>query len=158
MNDYLKLKERVTQKKYHIKLSDNADTLPTGLSNEALFQLPLISMTILTLSSSRSKPKLSNIGQLVGDCFERTFDSFKGSLQHIGWSANLRVRTISALTFLEASELIEMKSGRIHSTQKGKKIINKTLKIDSNLSYTLSEIKREYLSNNRINNKTLELI
>src|SRR5215469_16869281 len=56
------------------------------LDNEALFQLPLLAMTILAISKGRSKPDLPEIGQLVGECLERTVAGFKGSSQAIGWS------------------------------------------------------------------------
>ena len=88
-----------------IELSfDNPRAAPsTRLSNEALFHLPLLAITILVLSKDKRKPRINQIGQLVGECFERTFVGFKGSSQHLGWSANLRVRTVRALTFLEAT-------------------------------------------------------
>jgi hypothetical protein len=72
----------------------------SSLDNEALFQLPLLAMTILALAKGHSKPALSELGQLVGECLERTVAGFKGSSQDIGWSANLRIRTVKALTFL----------------------------------------------------------
>ena len=48
------------------------EAMPThSLSNEALFQLPLLAMTILAISKGTSKPLLPEIGQLVGECLER---------------------------------------------------------------------------------------
>ena len=38
-----------------------------SLDNEALFQLPLLAMVILTLSKGNSKPKFAELGQLVGE-------------------------------------------------------------------------------------------
>lgn len=116
------------------------------LSNEALFHLPLIAMTILMLSKSRRKPYCAQIGQLVGECYERTFSGFKGSSQHLGWSANLRMRTVKALSFLEVSGLVEVdkRNARIIATDKGKNVIEKTLSSDSDLSYTLKVLERKY--------------
>jgi hypothetical protein len=62
------------------------------LDDEALFQMPLLAMTILALSKGLSKPQLPEIGQLVGERLERTVAGFKGSSQDIGWSGNLRRR------------------------------------------------------------------
>lgn len=116
------------------------------LSNEALFHLPLLAMTILLLSKSRRKPKSEELGQLVGECLERTFDGFKGSSQHLGWSANLRMRTVKALTFLEAADLVKVDNSHslIKATEKGKKVIKKATEGDTYLSYTLQLIERKY--------------
>jgi hypothetical protein len=116
------------------------------LSNEALFHLPLLAMTILLLSKSRSKPKSNELGQLVGECFERTFKGFKGSSQYLGWSANLRMRTVKALTFLETTDLVvvDIKDSKIKVTSMGKKVIAKALDCDTDLSYNLQLIERKY--------------
>jgi len=86
-----------------LNLSGEGPSPMHTLDNEALFQLPLLAMTILAISKGRSKPELPEIGQLVGECLERTVAGFKGSSQDIGWSGNLRIRTIKALTFLEST-------------------------------------------------------
>lgn len=116
------------------------------LSNEALFHLPLLAMTILLLSKSRRKPKSEEIGQLVGECFERTFSGFKGSSQHLGWSANLRMRTVKALTFLELASLVEVdrEDSRIKIKELGKKVILKAIDSDSDLGFTLKLMERNY--------------
>ena len=126
---------------------DNPDSpVSHRLSNEALFHLPLLAMTILLLSKSRRKPKSDELGQIVGECFERTFVGFKGSSQHLGWSANLRMRTVKALTFLEAANLVEVDRShlRIKITDKGKKVISKASEGDNDLAYTLKLIERKY--------------
>ena len=103
-------------------------------------------MTILLLSKSKRKPKSDEIGQLVGECFERTFSGFKGSSQHLGWSANLRMRTVKALTFLEAADLVRVDKShsRINATVNGKKVIARATKGDTDLAYTLQLIERKY--------------
>ena len=78
------------------------------LKNEALFQLPLIWLIVLLLAKDKRKPFILEIGQIVGECIEGSFYGFKGSAQHLGWSANLRIRTIKAVNFLEATKLIEV--------------------------------------------------
>lgn len=126
---------------------DNPEnSIPHRLSNEALFHLPLLAMTILLLSKTRRKPKSNEIGQLIGECFERTFSDFKGSSQHLGWSANLRMRTVKALTFLETANLVtvNLNDSRIKATNLGKKVIQKAVDSDSDLSYTLRLIERKY--------------
>ena len=70
--------------KIHLTLSVEEPTRTHSLSNEALFQLPLLAMTILAISKGSSKPVLSEVGQLVGECLERTVAGFKGSSQDIG--------------------------------------------------------------------------
>ncbi len=118
-----------------------------GLSNEALFHLPLLAITVLMLAKDRRKPRTDELGQLVGECFERTFVGFKGSSQHLGWSANLRVRTIRALTFLEAARLVTIDGaqGRIAATALGRKVIDAGLRLpDRDLGYMLRVIERSY--------------
>lgn len=116
------------------------------LDNEALFQLPLISLIILLMAKDRRKPHVSEIGQMVGESLESSMPGFKGSAQHLGWSANLRIRTVKAITFLERAELIEIQNrkGRLEITELGRKVINKALSRDDDLSYNLAEISRAY--------------
>src|ERR1039457_1818951 len=114
------------------------------LDNEALFQLPLISLIVLLMAKDRRKPRVTEIGQLVDESLESSMYGFKGSAQHIGWSANLRVRTVKAMVFLEHSKLVEIhnKKGRVEITELGKKVINSATNRDDNLSYNLSKIAR----------------
>jgi len=116
------------------------------LDNEALFQLPLISLIILLMAKDRRKPKIPELGQLVGESLEQSIPGFKGSAQHVGWSANLRVRTIKAMTFLENSGLVEIanRKSKLEITKLGKKVIDKALSLDDNLSYNLSKIQMAY--------------
>lgn len=116
------------------------------LSNEALFHLPLLAMTILLLSKTRRKPKSQEIGQLIGECFERTFIGFKGSSQRLGWSANLRMRTVKALTFLEAANLVNVsvESSRIQVTKLGKQVLSNAFNQEGDLANILYSIERNY--------------
>jgi len=126
---------------------DNKNISQGGLlSNEALFHLPLLALTILSLAKGRRKPKSQQIGQLVGECLEKSLLGFKSSAQHIGWSANLRVRTVKALNFLEISSLakVDEKKGVIVSTELGNKVINTLFEKDTDLSYTLRVINQSY--------------
>lgn len=126
---------------------DNKNTYEGGrLSNEALFHLPLLALTILMLSKGRRKPKLQQVGQLVGECLEKSLVGFKGTAQHVGWSANLRVRTVRALNFLEIASLakVDDRKGVIEATELGHKVINTIFEKDSDLSYTLKVIDQSY--------------
>ena len=116
------------------------------LDNEALFQLPLISLIILSMTSSRRKPFVSQIGQLVGESIQLSMPAFKESKQHLAWSSNLRVRTVKAITFLEHAGLIEIKNrkGRANITDLGKKVIKHAMDTDSELSANLSAIRITY--------------
>ncbi|BCV46607.1 hypothetical protein [Shewanella algae] len=124
--------------------SDNYTT--QLLSNEALFQLPLISLIILLLAKDKRKPLVSEIGQLVGESIELSIPGFKGSAQHIGWSANLRIRTVKAVSFLELANLIcvDKHKNRLIITDLGKKIISKAMNSDNDLSYNLARISNTY--------------
>ena len=117
-----------------------------ALSNEALFQLPLLAMAILTLAKAKSKPRLPEIGQLVGECLERTVAGFKGSSQDIGWSANLRIRTIKALTFLETTGLanVDEQSREIAVTNLGRAVYQYAIEEDSPLAISLGVIESSY--------------
>lgn len=116
------------------------------LDNEALFQLPLICLILLTMAKDRRKPNIPELGQLVGECIERSIIGFKGSAQHVGWSSNLRVRTIKSMTFLENCGLVEIQNrkGKLSATNLGKKVIDKAMSKDDNLSYNLSKIRLAY--------------
>ena len=117
-----------------------------SLSNEALFQLPLLSMTILAITKGTAKPLLPEIGQLVGECLQRTVAGFKGSSQDIGWSGNLRIRTIKALTFLEATNQItvDQQTRRISATELGKKVYQSAIAGESLLAMSMKTIELSY--------------
>lgn len=117
-----------------------------SLSNEALFQLPLLAMTILAISKGSAKPLLPEIGQLVGECLQRTVAGFKGSSQDIGWSGNLRIRTIKALTFLEATNqiAIDKYTRRITATELGKKVYQSAIAGETLLAMSMKTIELSY--------------
>ncbi|MBF6986480.1 hypothetical protein [Cupriavidus sp. IK-TO18] len=117
-----------------------------SLSNEALFQLPLLAMTILAITKGTAKPLLSEIGQLVGECLERTVPGFKGSSQDIHWSGNLRIRTIKALTFLEATGQIavEEHTRRVSTTELGKKVYQSAIANETPLAMSMKIIELSY--------------
>jgi len=116
------------------------------LGNETLFHIPLIALTIVLLARSRAKPKRDEIGMLIGKCFEQSIASFKGSTQELGWSANLRVRTVKALTFLEDTGMVVVNkhNSRIETTEAGQKFVDKVLSDESHLCLALLNIKRTY--------------
>lgn len=118
----------------------------TLLNNEALFHLPFLAMIILMLAKGQRKPKYSELGQLIGECLERTLRGFKGSSQHIGWSANLRIRTIKALSFLELSSLaaVNQRTKIISATTLGHKVAERASGGLGNLAITLQVIERNY--------------
>lgn len=117
-----------------------------SLNNEALFQLPLLAMTILAIAKGAAKPLLPEIGQLVGECLERTVVGFKGSSQDIGWSGNLRIRTIKALTFLESTKQISVDrfTQRVSATDLGKKVYQSATEGESPLAMSMKTIELSY--------------
>lgn len=119
---------------------------PILLSNEALFHLPLLAMIILIMSKGTKKPRSNELGQIMGDCLERTLAGFKGSSQHIGWSANLRIRTIKALAFLELADLVHVDQNTkyISASEKGKKVAVLATKGEGNLATTLGVVERHF--------------
>lgn len=125
---------------------ETAATSKYHLSNEALFQLPLICLIVLLMAKDKRKPRVSELGQLVGESIEGAMPGFKGSAQHLGWSANLRVRTVKAITFLESTSLIEVnnRKSRLAITDIGKKVIARATSQDNDLSYNLAQIARAY--------------
>lgn len=138
--------ERLKNKPITIKFENNVTTKRHGLDNEALFQLPFICMVVLLMAKDRRKPIVAEVGRLVGECLEATIPSFKGSSQHLGWSANLRMRTVKALNFLELTNLIKIdnRKSRVKVTELGSKVINKALSGDDDLAFHLYEISRAY--------------
>jgi hypothetical protein len=133
-------------KKVELAFEGTPESQPARLSNEAMFHLPLIAITILMMSKGHSKPRVDEIGQLVGDCFERTFSGFRGSAQHLGWSASLRVRTVQALAFLEQAGLVEIgaPAKKISATTLGRSVIDFALAIKGDLAYNLVMAGRTY--------------
>lgn len=144
--DYEIFFNQLEESELRVDLEHSVDDRIQLLDNEALFQLPLISLIVLLMAKDRRKPFVSEIGQMVGESIEASMPGFKGSSQHLGWSANLRVRTVKALSFLEYGDMIEIpnRKGRIKVTNLGKKVINSALQKDDNLSYNLSVIARSY--------------
>lgn len=117
-----------------------------ALQNESLFHMPLIALSILSLAKGRSKPKADEIGKLIGQCFEHSLATFSGSSQELGWSANLRIRTVKALTFLESTNLIiiNKNTSRLEATPAGKKIVDGAIESEGELCVFLLTIQREY--------------
>jgi hypothetical protein len=143
LNEFFEAAEKINLR---IEIPKHQSPLSHSLSNEALFQLPLLAMTILAISKGRSKPEISEIGQLVGECLERTVAGFKGSSQDIGWSANLRIRTIKALTFLETAGLAEVdkRTREIFPTEKGRMVYEVAAEGETSLALSLQTIERSY--------------
>lgn len=83
---------------------------------------------------------------MVGESIEASLVGFKGSSNHLGWSAILRIRTVKAISFLERSGMIEIRKNdnRMRATTLGQKIIDRALSNDDDLSYNLSLIQRSY--------------
>lgn len=126
-------KEQENQKKYL-------------LNNEVLFQLPFLCMVILLLAKERSKPKVSEVGELVGKCLEDSMPTFKKSNQYISWSANLRIRTVKALQILEVHKLVSIDNNvsKIKITDLGKKVISKAFENEDSLAWNLEAIQYSY--------------
>lgn len=143
INDFFKVAKASN---FRIQLDEISSVRAHSLSNEALFHLPFISMVVLLMAKERRKPNTSELGQLVGECIERSIKEFKGSSQQLGWSANLRVRTVKALSFLEIAKLVSVnnRKGKLEATELGKKVINKAIEEKSDLSYNLLLIQRNY--------------
>lgn len=152
--------ESVTRRDISIAISEKDSQKNYQLNNEALFQLPLIAMIVLLLSKDRRKPVVTEIGQLVGESIEDALIGFKGSSQYLGWSAILRIRTVKAIGFLERSGMIEMRKSdnRIVATNLGKKVVDRALSGDDDLSYNLSLIRRSYRNICVNNQMDLELV
>lgn len=144
MMDFDKCKQEAARSKIFIAF-ETSDRGPSLLSNEALFHIPLLAAVVLTLACLSRKPRTTEIGQLVGECIERTFTNFKGSSQRLGWSANLRVRTVAALAFLEAASLVNVADkGIIAATDLGRMTIKSAFAEDDDLSFTLMTVERSY--------------
>ena len=138
--------DEATKRNLRLNLPVELSAPAFSLSNEALFQLPLLAMTILAITKGAGKPFLPEIGQLVGECLERTVAGFKGSSQDIGWSGNLRIRTIKALTFLETTNQISVDkhTRRISATELGKKVYQSAMAGESSFANSMKTIELSY--------------
>lgn len=144
MMDFDKCKQEAARSRISIAF-EISDRSPSLLSNEALFHMPLLAAVVLTLACLPRKPRTAEIGQMVGECIERTFRNFKGSSQRLEWSANLRIRTVAALGFLESADfVIVTDNGILSATDLGRKLINSAFAEDDDLSFTLMTIERSY--------------
>jgi len=103
-------------------------------------------MFILMMAKGKKKPRSDELGQVVGECIERTLAGFKGSSQHIGWSGNLRVRTVNALAFLELADLVQVdrNSKFVSATGRGASIYSVATQGEGNLAMTLQSAERNY--------------
>ena len=137
---------RVEQRSISVRVSQDLRPRPIGLDNEALFQLPFIALAVLVLAKDRRKPFVSEVGQLVGESLEATVPSFKGSSKHLGWSANLRVRTVKALQFLEVAglALVDNRKSRVAGTDLGAKVVGAALSNDDDLAFILKKLALAY--------------
>lgn len=144
--NYDEIFDIISQKDIRIDIKYIEKQECVGLNNESLFQLPLIAIIILLLSKNRVKPHASEVGRLVGKLLEDVMLGFKGSSQLLGWSANLRIRTVTALNFLESVQLIiiDENNKKLNITKLGKKVIDKAFLYESDLSYNLALIERSY--------------
>jgi len=142
-----------------MRVDDFSGVRKDNLDNEALFQLPFIAMVILVMAKGLSKPSVPELGRLVGECLEQSMPAFKKSNQHIAWSANLRVRTVKAMSFLEMAGLvnIEHQKGKVKISNLGKKVISKALDEDSDLSHNLNKISRQYRNINKANKMEMRI-
>lgn len=157
--NYETFKKGLKENPIKIRVDNLSEVKKYNLDNEALFQLPFIAMVILVMAKGRTKPLTGELGRLVGESIEQSMPAFKKSNQHISWSANLRVRTVTAMTFLEMAGLVEIKhqAGRIDISELGKKVISKALNEDSDLSYNLNNIERQYRNINKADKFELRL-
>lgn len=138
--------KEAAEKRIHIDVKADGERGTPLLSNEALFQLPLLAMVVLIMGKGKRKPALSEIGQLVGECLERTVIGFKGSSQDIGWSANLRIRTVKALTFLEVAGLaaVDEHARVVGTTERGRVVLDSALSKEGRLANALMVVERNY--------------
>lgn len=138
--------EEVDRSPITVTVEDDSYIGRPSLDNEALFQIPFICMAILVISKGHRKPLVSQLGQLIGECLEQTTPSFKGSSQHLGWSANLRVRTVKALSSLELMNLVVVnnRNSRVQITELGKLVVQRALDSRDDLAANLLSISREY--------------
>jgi hypothetical protein len=144
--DYDTFFREATQRGMRLSSVRATQGFPASLNNEALFQLPLLAMVILMLAKGNSKPAPSQLGQLVGECLQRTVAGFKGSSQDIGWSANLRIRTIKALTFLERTGLVLVEpEAAVSATPRGREVLRHVLDEEASmLAEAMLVIERSY--------------
>lgn len=138
--------EEAARRNLQLAAPEQPSNFRSTLDNEALFQLPLLAMVILTLAKGNSKPRMAELGQLVGECLERTVAGFKGSSQDIGWSANLRIRTVKAVAFLERAGLaqVEERTNLVLATAAGRKVLEWVIEEDTLLSNAVMTLERSY--------------
>jgi hypothetical protein len=158
--NYEIFKERLVSNPITMLVDDFPGSRKDSLDNEALFQLPFIAMVILVMAKSSSKPYVPELGRLVGECLEQSMPAFKKSKQHIAWSANLRVRTVKAMSFLEMAGLVEIEhqKGKVRISDLGRKVISSAIDEDTDLSDNLNNISRQYRNINKANKLESRLI
>lgn len=137
----------------------NVGKSASQLSNEAIFHLPLLAFAILSLAVCQRPIRTKEVGQIIGECFERVFKSFKGSARFLGWSTNLRVRTVAALALLEHVELVTVdEKSMVKSTDQGRIIIKAVEKSDLDLYEVLIKVQDAYRDVIAEKTKQMELL
>jgi hypothetical protein len=138
--------ESVEARDVAVPVGKDTQLRPYHLSNEALFHIPLIAMVLLVLAKDRRKPAVAELGQVVGECLSATIAGFKGDALELGWSANLRVRTVRALAFLEVAGLVQIdnRKAKLQITELGDKVVSKAAKGDDQLAVKLAQVQRAY--------------
>ncbi|MDR6495653.1 hypothetical protein J2797_005577 [Paraburkholderia terricola] len=138
--------ESVEARNIAVPVTRDKHLRPYHLSNEALFHIPLIAMVLLVLAKDRRKPAVAELGQLVGECLSATIAGFKGDALDLGWSANLRVRTVKALAFLEIAGLVRVdnRKSKLQITELGEKVVSTAARGDDHLAIKLAQVQRTY--------------
>lgn len=127
------------------------------LTNEALFHLPFLVLAILCITKGRKKVTTADLGHSFSQAFERTITGYRKGSQMISWSANLRLRTVKALEFLECSSMVSIKYDKsIAPTKTGKTLIDTVMSEASFLGITLRKLSRNF--NDLKSEKQIDLI
>lgn len=135
----------------HIRLKlDEAPDLSTRRP-DALFHLPLLALTVLTIASSiRDGVPTSEIGTWTALTIQRAFTGLDLSPQRLRFSVVLRKRCADALVFLEGAGLTEVSGGSarvVRATQEGREVVRKAAgETESEAGVLVRGLRRSFLA------------
>lgn len=113
----------------HVQLPFEQDSDLSTRRPDALFHLPLIALTILTISAARRDGvPTAEVGTWAALTIQRTFNGLHVSAQRLRFSVVLRKRCAEALVFLEGAGLGTVTGTGtriIHASATGKDLLRK---------------------------------
>lgn len=149
---------RATAAQVRLKLEEAPDL--STRRPDALFHLPLLALTVLTIASTyRDGVPTSEIGTWCALTIQRAFTGLDLSPQRLRFSVVLRKRCADALVFLEGAGLTEVSRGAnrlVSATSAGRDLVRKAAaEPESEAGVLVRGLTRSFLAANKTGRELL---